>query len=179
MAASAETRYYTGSSPGSAGANVIGSAVRYKRADDGALDLTAAVPKPDSGENLSWRKHCKMNWPSTPAGSISNLRWFVASVPTAVKLYSKTSATYTQASASDESGIASFTDSQPNKDANDETVRTSTTPLSVNSGTVLANPSTGEGTQDYVMSQGGIKSTYAGSPGPSTQWTQTYRYNET
>lgn len=181
MSASVEVRYYTGASPGSAGSDVIGVTVRHKRADNATLDANSPIPKPASGENLGWRKHCKVNFLSTPSGAISNLRWFISgSVPTGIKHYSKASASYNaQASVSDESGISGFTDTQPNKDANDETQRTSASPLVVNAGTVLSNPNTGEGTQDYVLSQLGCKSTYAGGAGAFTPFSGNFRYAET
>lgn len=180
MSASVEARYYTGASPGTAGSNVIGVTVRHKRADNAALDSNNPIPKPPSGENLGWRKHCKVNFLSTPSGAISNLRWFISgTVPTGIKHYSKTLAIYTPASASDESGIAGFTDTQPNKDSNDETQRTSSSPLVVNAGTVLSNPDTGEGTQDYVVSQLGCKPTYAGGAGAFTPFSGNFRYAET
>lgn len=179
MAATAEIRIYNGSGGGTAGSDIIGTTIRFKRADNQTQDLNNPIPLPTSGENLSWVKWSKIRWTTTPSGSITNLRFFVASPPSGIKHYAWTNATYTQGSSSDESGVTGKTDTQPNKDANDETTHTSGSPLVVNSGTVLSNPSTGEGTQDFVAQQLGVLSTYAAGAGVITSFQATYRYSET
>lgn len=183
MAATVQTLYYTGAtgSP-AASADMTGGSVRHKRADNNTVDATNPIPLPASGENFGWRKHSKINVTVTPAGSISNLRWFATVPPAGINLYAWASATYTQGSlATDEAGITGFTDAG-NKANNLVTAgqRSSTTPLVLNAGgTILSNPTTGLGTQDYVVTQMGVASTYAGGPGAVTPVTITYRYSET
>jgi len=178
MAAVATTTYYTGAPTGTPGSDVIGLVVRFKRADNHVQDVATPVPYPNSGESLSWRKSCKMNWTSSPTAAITNLRFFCAAPTSGIKHYARVQSTYVQASAADEAGIASFTATQGNKDAHDETNHTSASPLVVNAGTVLSNPATGEGTQDFVEQQLGVKSTYAGGAGPVASFALTYRYEE-
>jgi len=179
-AATAETRYYHGVVTGTPGSDVIGGNVRFKREDNDTADSVDPVPRPPSGENLSWRKSSKMNWTTTPAGVISNLRYFTASPPTNIKHYARAGiATYVEAVAGDESGITGFTDNGTNKALFDESNHTSGSPLVVNAGTVLSNPATGEGTQDFVESQMGVLTAFAGGPGPITAFNTTYRYDET
>jgi hypothetical protein len=182
MAASAQTRYYHGSSPGTASGDVTGLTVRHKLADNDVQDTNNPIPLPLSGMNLGWRKSSKVNWTTTPAGSITNLRWFISGgPPSGIRFFARDQAAdvYVFASSGDTAGIAGFTDTTPNQNANDAVNYTSSTPLTVNAGTVLSNPSTGEGTQVFVETQLGVQSTYAGGPGPITAFQVTYRYSET
>jgi len=182
MAASVQTRYYTGSSPGVASSDVTGLTVRHKLADNSVQDSNNPIPLPASGMNLGWRKSSKVNFITSPAGSISNLRWFISGGPPAgIRFFARNQATgvYVQASSSDTAGITGFTDTVPNQNANDATQYTSSLPLTVNAGTVLSNPNTGEGTQVFVETQLGVQSTYTGGPGPIIPFQATYRYTET
>ena len=78
-------------------------------------------------------------------------------------------ASYTQGSSADETAaIGSGVDA---------TTKSSGSPLVVNSGTVLSNPSTGFGTQDYVVMQLQVGST--AGPGVTSLRTYTYRVDET
>lgn len=179
MAASAQTRYYHGSSPGSAGSDVTGATVRYKLADNDIQDSNNPVPLPGSGLSFSWRKASKENYVTSPAGSITNLRWFISGgPPSGIRYFARVNAVYTQGSSGDTAGITGFTDTAPNQSANDAVNYTSGSPLVVNGSTVLSNPSTGEGSQSFVESQGAVASTYAGGSGPVTPWQVTYRYSE-
>ncbi len=146
---------------------------RFHRADtspttDGA---TTYIPIPTSGTNYSWRKHFKLNVTTTPVGAVSNLRFFSdgTSWGTGVTAYAKISATYTQGSSSDNSTVITS--------ATDVTTYTSGSPLTVNSGTVLSNPTTGYGTQDYVVMQVAGGTTVAA--GTTSARTLTYRVDET
>lgn len=184
MAASPQTRYYHGSSPGVASSDVTGLTVRYKLADNDVQDSNNPVPLPNSGLSFSWRKSSKMNWVSTPVGSITNLRWFLNSALTGgIRLFARVQASglYIQASASDASGITGFTDTVGNQNANDAVNYTSSAPLTVQAGTVLSNPATGEGgiNQVFVETQAAVNSSYSGGPGPVPAWNMDYRYNET
>ncbi len=182
MAASATTRYYHGSSPGSASGDVIGSVVRHKQADNDTIDSLTPIPFPASGLSFGWRKSSKMNFPSTPAGTIANLRWFLGNNPvTGIRFFARVqgSGIYVQATSGDQSGITGFTDTVPNQTANDATNYTSSAPLTVNAGTVLSNPNTGEGTQVFVETQLACSTSYLGGPGPITSFPITYRYAET
>ena len=178
MAASVQTRYYHGS-PGSAGLDVTSTTVRFKLADNDAIDSNTPLTVPTSGENLSWSKFMKVNFTSSPAGNITNLRFFVTTPPTGIDHYSWAIAGYTPPVSGDTSGIVGYTDTAPNKATNIHTNRTSASPLTVNAGTVLSSPSIGEGSQSYVQHQLGVLSTYPGGAGPITAFTATYRYAET
>ena len=144
---------------------------KYHKADtDPTGDVSAtAVVRPTSGTNYSWAKYTKSKWTTTPSGKIMNLRWFTngADIATGVKLYAKKSASYTEPSASDETGLASMVDAS---------TYTSASPLSINSGDVLTNPSTGTGTQDYLVTQVGVGAT--ANPGSTTGYVLTRRYDE-
>ena len=184
MAASAQTRYYTGASPGSASADITGTTIRYKLADNAAQDANNPVPLPASGLNFSWRKSTKVNWTTTPANNITNLRWFLGTNPVSgIRFFARLQATgiYIQANSNDQNGITGFTDTGGNQTANDATNYTSSAPLTVNAGTVLSNPNTGEGgaNQVFVETQLAVASSYAGGPGPITSFQVTYRYSET
>jgi hypothetical protein len=178
MAASCATRYYHGS-PGSAGLDVTGTTVRFKLADSDGQDSSTPLSVPVSGENLSWSKFMKVNFTSSPAGSITNLRFFVASPPTGINHYSWAITGYTLPSSADVSGITGYTDNPTNKTTNNYPNRTSASPLTINAGTVLSNPSMGEGSQGYTQHQLGVLSTYPGGAGPITAFTATFRYAET
>lgn len=182
MAASSQTRYYTGASPGSASADVTGTTIRHKQADNLTQDSNNPIPLPGSGLSFGWRKSSKVNFASTPVGAISNLRWFLNSnPPSGITFYARlqSSGTYVQATSSDQSGITGFTDTSPNRTANDATQYTSVAPLTVNGSTVLSNPNTGEGTQVFVETQLACASTYSGGAGAITSFAIVYRYSET
>lgn len=170
MAATYQVDVFHGSSPTGA---AWSAGARFHRADtspttDGA---TTYIPIPTSGTNYSWRKHFKLNVTATPVGSVSNLRFFSdgTSWGTGVTAYVKTSSTYTQGSSSDNSTQISG--------STDVTTYTSGSPLTINSGTVLSNPSTGYGTQDYLVMQVGGTSLVAA--GTTSARTLTYRVDET
>jgi len=182
MPASSQTRFYHGSSPGTASGNVAGMTVRYKRSDDDVQDANYPLPIPTSGLSFSWRKSSKINFSTTPAGAISNLRWFVTGVfPQGIRFFARLQAIgiYIIATAADIAGIAGFTDTAGNQTANDATQYTSSSPLTVNAGTVLSNPNTGEGTQVFLETQMAVANNYAGGSGPIAPVGITYRYTET
>lgn len=169
MAAVTEVRVHHGAGP-TASAWAAGG--RLHRADttpttDGA---TVYTPIPAAGTNYSWRKWAKLVVTSAPTGSISNLRWFYDGVAlaTGATLYVKKEATYTQASATDES--ASMTGYV------DATTYTSGSPLTITAGTVLT-ATTGTGTQDYLVHQAAATSTTPA--GTTAARTATYRWDET
>lgn len=184
MAASAQTRYYHGSSPGVASSDVTGSTVRHKLADNDTTDSNNPIPLPASGMNLGWRKSSKINFVTSPAGSITNLRWFISGgPPSGIRFFARLQASglYIFATSNDQLGIANFTDTGGNQTANDAVQYTSSAPLTVQASTVLSNPTTGEGgtNQVFVETQLGVQSTYGGGPGPITSFQATYRYSET
>lgn len=183
MAASAQTRFYHSSSPGTASGDVTGLTIRYQLADDDIQDSNYPIQLPGSGVALSWRKSSKLNWVSSPVGAITNLRWFMASGPsTGISLFVRVQSpgTYVCATAADQLGIVGFTDTSPNQSTNNATNYNSGSPLVVNSGTVLSNPNTGEGSQVFVESQLGVLSTYSFGAGViPTAFQATYRYSET
>jgi hypothetical protein len=195
MAATAQVRYYTGVAGGTAGSDVIGTTIRYNRGDSGgtaaaSVGLTGPVPLDAVNTMYSWRKSSRINFSTTPAGSITNLRWFAASIPANTELYaaldsSLTVTGYVQASSSDEgsagnSGILGLADTGGNRTTNAcSTNRTAGSPLTVVAGTLITNPTTGEGTQAFVVSQFAVTTAYAAGPGATSNFTLTYRYAET
>lgn len=188
MSASAQTRYYHGSSPGTASGDVTGLTVRHQLSDSDVQNSAFPIPLPPAGGpqvngfNLGWRKSSKVNFTTTPASAISNLRWFTSgSIPTGIGFWSRVQVTgiYITATSADQSGISGFTDNSGNQTANNAANYTSSAPLTVNAGTVLSNPNTGEGTQVFVESQMGVSSSYNGGAGPITPFQVTYRYSET
>lgn len=180
MAASAQSRYYHGSSP-APGPDVTGTTVRHKRADNDIQDLNNPLPVPNSGTAFAWRKSSKENFSTSPAGSITNLRWFISgAMATGLYLGAWLNALYTLGTdILDDNGVTGFTDTAPNQATNNASNYLAASPLTVQAGTVLTNPSTGEGAQSFVVSQLGVLSTYPGGPGVITPVTVTYRYAET
>jgi hypothetical protein len=155
--------------------------VRHKQADNDTVDANNPIPFPLTGISFGWRKSSKQNWSTTPAGAITALVWFLTGTPvTGQHVYARLQApnVYVAASSGDQVGITGFTDTSPNRTANDATQYTSGSPLSITSGTVLSNPNTGEGSQNFVETQMTIDTTYAGGAGPVTALTVTYRYTE-
>lgn len=144
---------------------------KFHKADtDPTTDVSAtAVVVPAAGSNYSWGKFLKSEWTTAPAGKIMNLRVFSNGSPmaTGVDIMAKVTPTYVQPSASDETGISGTTAIS---------TYTSASPLVVNSGDVLVNPSTGVGTQDYLLLQLRVGTTAA--PGITTGYTITRRYDE-
>jgi hypothetical protein len=109
------------------------------------------------------------------------LVWFLTGTPaTGQYVYARVQSVgiYVVATSADQSGITGFTDTAPNRAANLATLYTSSSPLAINAGTVLSNPNTGEGSQDFLETQMALDSTYAGGAGPITALTVTYRYVE-
>jgi len=182
VAASTQLRYYNGSSP-SAGPDVTGTTVRYKRADNQTQDSNNPLPlSATTSYVFTWRKQSKINFTTSPASNITNLRFFMSSVPpTGIYFGAWLTNTYVQGSdAGDDNGVTGFTDTTGNQATNNATNYTSSSPLTINSGTVLTNPSTGEGSQEFLVTQMGCNSTYGGGPGPiSPTIGLSYRYNET
>lgn len=133
---------------------------------------------PLTGENLSWRKTFKANWTTSPTTAIANLQCFPTGVPAGLNFYTHIGISYVQASSADQSGIPGFTDTPANKALYNQAAVTATAPFTVNSGTVLSNPSTGTGTQEYTETQMSVLASYAGGAGAATGTTFFFRYNE-
>lgn len=172
MAATTKIHEFIGSGP--TAVDITSLHIRFKRADndDSAEqppDALNPVPIPTSGTNYSWRKHTKLYIQTTPANQISNLRYFSSgtALGTGIVHQALLNATYTQGSTSDETTSIGGTDTA---------TYTSSSPLTVNSGVVIANPSTGYGTQNYLVQQMNIGTT--ASAGTSGTRTLTYRYDE-
>lgn len=182
MAASVQIRYYTGASPGTPSSDITGTTIRYKLADNATQDTVNPIPLPASGLSFSWRKSTKVNIFTTPAGAITNLRWFLTTTPgTGVRFFARVQVTglYVQAVTGDAAGITGFTDTSPNQATNDAVNYTSVAPLTVNAGTIISNPSTGEGIQVFVETQLAINTSYVAGPGVIASFQVTYRYSET
>jgi len=147
---------------------------RLHRADTDPTtdDGTVAILIPDTGVGYSLRKSLKLNFTQTPVGSISNLRFFGDGVSwgTGVTCYIKAVTTYVEAAESDERILF-------DPAAVDVIGYTSVAPLVVQAGTVLSNPATGYGNQNYLVLQ--LAGTYLALGGAITPRTVTYRWDET
>jgi len=144
---------------------------RFHKGDSDPTTDVATVPVqiPGQGEVFSWSKYFKMEATTAPSGSISNLRLFGSGAwATGVTLYLRTTSTYSQPNAAEETTRISNGVSAASY--------TAASPLVVNAGTVLS-ASTGVGTQDYVHAQMGV--TAAAAAGVLPNYTLTYRYDET
>jgi hypothetical protein len=171
MAATYSVHVFTGSGPTDT-AHTNGW--RFHRADTNtsADGSTTYIPIPASGTNYSYRRTFKLKVDTTPVGAVANLRFFSdgSSWGTGITCYAKQKAAYTQATSADNTALFDGT-------AVDVTTYTSGSPLTINSGNVLSNPSTGYGTQDYLVMQVGVGSTAAA--GTTAARTLTYRVDET
>jgi len=171
MAATYETHVFTGSGPTDT-AHINGW--RFHRADTNtsADGSTTHIPIPASGINYSFRRTFKLKVVTTPVGSVANLRFFSDGVSwgTDITCYAKTKAAYTQATSADNTALFDGT-------AVNVTTYTSSSPLTINAGTVLSNPSVGYGTQDYLVMQAGVGSTAAA--GTTPERTLSFRVDET
>ncbi len=169
---------------GSQQTDVKGEEIRFKRADNDTVDLDNPVMIPGDTDpagttHYSQRKHTKINFTSTPTGSISNLVWFLDDFPTdelpaknwdGLSLYVGTSSSYTLATSGDESAqIGGLVDA-------DVTGYDAVTPLVLTAGTVLSNPSTGFGTQPYVILQMSVNK--LALPGEKAARQGYYRWDE-
>jgi len=176
MAATVQIHSWHGAGAGS-GTNINNGEVRFKLADNDTVDLNAPLRVPTQEQvdaliayTYSFRKYFKVNFTTTPSSSISNLRFFTDgnNLDAQVVLLADQTDTYQENVSADSTG--------------DTTAHwlavsyTKASPLVVNSGTVLSNPSTGYGTQDFVMVQAMVSaSATAGVVGPQV-WS--YRYDE-
>lgn len=156
---------------------VDGTTFRYRRSDVDTNNASNPIPKPAAGSVWSWHKSFRMKITGTPDGDISNLRFFsdAGSWGTGVTLWAHTLpwANYAQGASGDETTkIVAGAGSA----VTDASTYTSGSPLTVNAGTVISNPSIGYGTQDLVESQIEVASTASrGTKGPRVL---TYRYDE-
>ena len=168
MAATAQVNVYHGVDASSPAAV---TEVRHKRADNSTLDLNNPVQIPSSGDNRGWPKQFKLEFTTTPNSQISNLRWYASASPSGwdgISLWAGTTPTYAQATAGDESAL------RPG--LADADTYTSGSPLVINSGVVLSNPTTGVGTQTFLQIQSTVNST--ATPGAKTARQSFYRYDE-
>lgn len=163
---------YHGASPGTPSADVSGTTIRFKRADEDLQDSNNPIPIPNSGANYSWRKSIKLRILTDPDTEIRNLRFYSEgqSLGTGRSLRAKQASTYTQASSSDEGTELSG--------SVDVDTYTTSSPLVLEAGQVLANGAApGEGSQDFVELQAKIDST-AIAGGSANAKGLVYRYDE-
>lgn len=163
---------YHGASPGTPSADVAGSTIRFKRADEDLQDANNPIPIPNSGAAYSWRKSLKLRILTDPDTEIRNLRFYSEgqNLGTGRSLRAKPASTYTQAGVADET-----TELAGSVDVD---TYTSTTPLVLQAGQVLANGSApGEGVQDFVELQAKIDSTAIAGNAANAKGL-VYRYDE-
>ena len=146
MAATYAIHVFHGASPTP---QIVATNARFHRADTSpTTDAgTVGIPLPSVGYAYSWRKSLKLCIVTTPTGTASNIRFYTDGSPwgTGITLLVSTNSTYIQASNYDnDNAVVGGTDA---------TTYTSLNPLIVNAGTVLSNPNTGYGIQDYTVLQ--------------------------
>ena len=146
------------------------SALIFKWADDNTDDNNDPIVR-GAGNVWSWAKAVKLKIDVTPDNDITNLRFFSAAANfggshTGIVMLAEAFAAYIQGAAADQAAARAGM-------AN----RLEGTPLVVNAGTVLSNPATGFGTQDYTFLQLLLDNTVPAGDSPTQ--TQTFRYAET
>jgi hypothetical protein len=159
--------------------NITSGVAKYKWGDDDTDDLVGKIPKPSVGSNYSYRKTMRIKVTVTPAGDISNLRWFQdgASWGTGIKqwVHSLPAANYTQGAVGDKTNKITQNGGSAVTDAAVAPYVTGT-PLTVEADQILANPATGYGTSDVLESQIEVMSTASfGVKGPVVC---TFRWDE-
>lgn len=142
----------------------------HKWADDNTDDNNDPIVR-GAGNVWSWAKSIKMKVDTTPDNDITNLRFFSAAADfggshDGVSMLAVEEAAYTQGNSADASAKRA---SMGN--------RLEGSPLVINAGTVLDNPATGFGTQDYTVLQLQVDNTVPAGESPTQ--TQTFRYAET
>jgi hypothetical protein len=154
---------------------VSGSVARYNKADSENDNHLLRVVIPPSGEAYSWRKLFKAQVTVTPGGAISNLRYFTdgSSPGTGIAIYAHKTPDYTRPSAADELGLI---DQGAGTPVEDQIGYTSGSPLVINAGTVLSNPSIGFGIQDFVETQ--LVADSSAALGAASQPQVFYRWDE-
>lgn len=136
--------------------DVSGIEVRYKQADNDTPDLSNPIPIPSSGVGYSYPKFMKLQWLTTPAQKIRNLRWYVDPVPVTgdpatdwvgLTLWAGLTASYSVGVAGDTNALrAGLTASADFWTVNN--------PLVIEPGDLLTNPSVGYGaTQKFLQTQ--------------------------
>lgn len=155
---------------GSAGAtqtNVDGSSIRFKVADDSAVDANNPIPIPAAGTNYSYIKQLRWNATTTPANTINNLKFYTDGangMGTGVGVVAKTNASYVNPLTQATTALSGVTDIF---------TYTSGSPLAVTGS--INNPSTGL-FGDYVELQMSVANT--ASPGTTPSETTTWSYDE-
>lgn len=167
MAATASVSWFSGAG---ASENTGVTTLVMKWLDDNVDDATGPIVR-GAGTEHSWAKSLKLNFSTSPAGAITNLRFFSAAANfggswTGVSMLA-TSGAYARGAVTDQGATARSGMSN----------RTSAAMLTINAGEVIANPTTGLGTQDYTILQVSIANT--APAGASDTQTQTFRYAET
>lgn len=157
---------------------IDGAAIKYKWADNDTNDTINPIVIPAAGTNYSWRKSMKGKVTVTPAGSVSNFRWYSdgGAWGTGVVLngHSVPTANYTQPSAADQAALIAVNGGSA---ITDVATFTAGAPLTMNGGAVvLSNPSTGYGTQDIFETQLAVGTTAV--RGPTNSRTFTLKWDE-
>lgn len=158
MAATVTIESWHGAGAGS-GTNISNGEVRFKLADNDTVDLNAPLRVPTADQvtaeipsTYSFRKYFKINVTATPDNSISNLKFFTDgnNLDAEVVLLGDQTDTYQENVSADSTGDTTAHWLAVNW--------TKASPLVVNASTVISNPSTGYGTQDFVMIQAMVSS---------------------
>lgn len=174
MAAATEFRVLHGAAPG-LGADVTGTTLRFKRADDDAQTATNPVPVPSAGYEYSWRKVFLLVATTAPDNYLSNLRFFANGVSLGtgrtVLFNTRAAAAYVQPSAADESSAISAVDVLTKTAVSPEVLQAGQFILSTD-----AFPTAGGANQPLVEVQMRVDST--ASVGNSAAMELRYRYEE-
>lgn len=142
----------------------------HKWADDNTDDDNDPVVR-GASDVWTWAKSVKLRIDVAPSNDITNLRFFSAAANfggshTGISTLAVTEASYTQGNSVDQSAARS---SMVN--------RLEGSPLVINAGTVISNPDTGYGTQDFTVLQLELGNTVPAGTSPTQ--VQTFRYAET
>lgn len=167
MAATVELRSYHGASGSESGADVAGSGIRFKVADNDTVDANNPIPVPAAGTNNSYIKNLQLYVTATPSNTINNLKFYTDGsngYGTGVALNAKTSATYVDPVANGTTALTGTADAF---------TYTSGSPLSISGS--ISNPSTGA-LGDFVVLQMAVGTT--ATQGTTGSETLTFSYDE-
>lgn len=144
-----------------------GQAFRFKAADNDAADGTGAILVPDVGSSYSYVKNLQLQATSTPANSITNIKFYTDGangLGTGLDILAKTSATYVDPTTQAQTAVAGTASVFG---------YTSGAPLTVAGS--LNNPNTGV-FGDYIVLQAKVDAT--AGPGTSGSETLTVVFDE-
>ena len=150
-----------------------GTTVQFKQADNSTVDNSDPIIRSPSVTVFSWRKSFKLRTTTSPDNEMRNLRFYsegqeLGSANGRREMLFASDAVFTQGSVADETGAISVIDVD---------THTTGSPFVVNPVQVIANPNTGDGTQDFVVLQVSV-STAAQAGNEANAKGLVYRFDE-